>query len=114
MRVRDATQGRIVVERLEVAETRHSRNRGLIGHAPLREGEALLIRPCRWIQTFRMSFPIDVLYCDKRDRVVASSKDLPPGRIDRPVLAASYVLELAAGSIASSGILVGHQLELLP
>jgi uncharacterized membrane protein (UPF0127 family) len=114
MRVRDATQGRIVIDNLEVADSRQARNKGLIGHVPLRHGEALLIRPCRWIHTFRMSYPIDVLYCDRRDRVVASSERLRPGRIDRPVLGASYVLELAAGSIESSGIRVGHQLELLP
>ena len=89
-----------------------ARTRGLIGHEPLSPGQGMLIRPCRWIHTFGMSFPIDVLYVNKRWRIVAVSENLRPGRIDRPVPQAWFVVELAAGAIRQAGLQVGDHLEI--
>jgi len=112
MRLFDVDRQRTIVEDLELAETRQARSRGLIGHAPLQAGQGMLIRPCRWIHTFRMSFPIDVLYLSRDWRVVSCSHDLPPNRIDRPVLRAQSVVELPAGTIRETGTKPGDQLEL--
>jgi uncharacterized membrane protein (UPF0127 family) len=114
MRLYDLDQQCSVVENLEVAEALGTRTRGLIGHDPLHLGQGMLIRPCRWIHTFGMSFPIDVLYVNKRWRIVAVSEDLRPGRIDRPVPQAWFVVELAAGAIRQAGLKVGNRLEIQP
>jgi len=108
----DAQQ--ILVDALEMAEDRRARSRGLIGHAPLEAGQGMLIRPCRWIHTFRMSFPIDVIYVDRDWRVVACSEDLVPSRFGRPVLRAQFVVELPAGAIRRAGVQPGDRLELRP
>jgi len=107
----DLDQQRLIAHDLEVAADSRARNRGLIGHAPLHIGQGLLIRPCRWIHTFGMSFPIDVLYVGRDDSVVAISENLPPGRINRPVLRARFVVEMAAGAIRHYGLRVGDRLE---
>jgi uncharacterized membrane protein (UPF0127 family) len=99
MRLYDLDQQCSVVDHLEIAEDLGTRTRGLIGHDPLDSGQGMLIRPCRWIHTFGMSFPIDVLYVNKRWHIVAVSEHLRPGRIDRPVLQAWFVVEMAAGAI---------------
>jgi uncharacterized membrane protein (UPF0127 family) len=111
MRLYDLDQQCSVVDDLEVAEALGARTRGLIGHAPLGFGQGMLIRPCRWIHTFRMSFPIDVLYVNKSGRIVAVSQNLRPGRIDRPVPQAWFVVEMAAGAIRHAGLKVGDHLE---
>jgi len=103
-----------VVDDLEIAEDRRSRTRGLLGHRPLEFGEGLMINPCRWIHTFGMSFPIDVVYIGKDWRVVALTENLPPRRIDRPVLRARCAIEMAAGAIRRAGLQVGNRLELRP
>ena len=103
---------RVIVPDLEMATDRQARARGLIGHRPLHIGQGMLIRPCRWIHMFGMGFPIDVLYVSRAGRVVACTEKIAPGRIDRPVLSAHYVVELAAGSIHHFGVQVGDRLML--
>jgi uncharacterized membrane protein (UPF0127 family) len=105
---------RAVVDNLEIAEDPLSRTRGLLGHRPLKFGEGLMIDPVRWIHTFGMSFPIDVVYIGKDWRVVALTENLSPGRIDRPVLRARCAIEMAAGAIRRAGLQVGDRLELSP
>ncbi len=103
-----------IVDDLEVAKDVRSRNRGLIGHRPLDLGQGMMIRPCRWIHTFGMSFPIDVIYVGQDWRVVALTNNLAPSRIDRPVLRARLVIEMMAGAIRRTGLAVGDCLELRP
>ena len=114
MKVYDTDRQCAIVEGLEIAEDVRTRGRGLIGHKPLAPGEGMLIRPCRWIHTFSMGFPIDVAYVGRDWRVVAITENLPPGRIDRPVLRARFVIEMRAGAIRSTGMAVGDHLELRP
>jgi uncharacterized membrane protein (UPF0127 family) len=112
MRLYDLERQSMIVENLELATDGPSRARGLIGHAPLEPGQALLIRPCRWIHMFGMSFPIDVLYVSRDWRVVAITQNLACNRIDRPVLRAQFVVEMRAGEIARTGVQMGDHLEL--
>ena len=114
MQLYDLDQQDLLVRDLELAEDSRARNRGLIGHSPLGTGQGLLIKPCGWIHTFGMSFPIDVIYVGKDSRVVALSENLPPRRIDRPVLRARFVVEMAAGAIHETGVRVGNRLEVRP
>ncbi len=102
----------LIVNNLEIAGDIRSKTRGLIGHPPLEPGQALMIPGSRWIHTFSMSFPIDVIYIDKKGRIVALTENLPPRRIDRPVLRAQAVIEMAAGEIHRLALKVGEHLEL--
>jgi uncharacterized membrane protein (UPF0127 family) len=112
MKLYNRDREHLIVENLELAQDRRSRTRGLIGHPPLALGQGLLIRPCRWIHTFGMSFPIDVVFVSGDWRVVAVSENLPPKRVDRPVLRARAAVEMAAGAIRHTGLKVGDRLEL--
>jgi uncharacterized membrane protein (UPF0127 family) len=114
MRLYHLAGQRVVVENLELAEDSTSRRRGLIGHTPLAQRHGLLIRPCRWVHTFGMSFPIDVVYLDREWRVVALTENLVPNRIGPPVLQAQCVVEMAAGAVGQAGLAVGDQLEVRP
>jgi len=112
MQLYDVTRGILLVDKLEIAANAQSRARGLIGHATLAPGQGMLIRPCRWIHMFGMAFAIDVLYVDKRWKIVAVTENLAINRIDRPVLRAQFVVELRAGDIRRTGAQVGDRLEL--
>jgi uncharacterized membrane protein (UPF0127 family) len=114
MHIYDLDRQCTIIDQLELATEAATRTRGLIGHAPLEPGQALLIRPCRWIHMFGMSFPIDVLYVNKQARVVAITENLGINRIDRPVLRAQYVIEMRVGDIRRTGVAVGDRLELRP
>ncbi len=96
-----------VVTNLRVADTFFRRAIGLMGRAGLDPEEGLWITPCQSIHTFGMRFPIDVLFLDRHGRVVKSIPELKPCRMVLPVMAATSVLELPAGTIARSATVVG-------
>lgn len=91
-----------------------ARLKGLIGHPPLERGQGMMIAPCRWIHTFAMRFPIDVLYVDKKGRIVYLTPGMVPNRIGPYVWKADFVLELPVGTIACTGTKLGDQLAIEP
>jgi uncharacterized membrane protein (UPF0127 family) len=97
-----------------IADTAVARLRGLMGKMRLRSDEALWIVPCRWIHTFGLLFPIDVIYLDAELRVVEVVEHLPPFRIARLRWNCASVLQLPAGSVGGSGTQAGDQLLICP
>jgi uncharacterized membrane protein (UPF0127 family) len=106
------TRGAALAARLERATTWWGRARGLLGRRELPAGEALLIDPCNSVHCFLMAFPIDVIYIDRDQRVVALARNLKPNRIGPIVPRARAVLELPAGVIEQTGTQIGDQLAL--
>ncbi|HRJ45016.1 MAG: DUF192 domain-containing protein [Caldilineaceae bacterium] len=89
-----------------------SRGRGLIGASPLRDGEGLLIEPCNSVHCFFMSFPIDILYLDKENRVVAIDPAMRPWKVGKIYWKAHAVIELPAGTLERTGTAVGDRLSI--
>jgi uncharacterized membrane protein (UPF0127 family) len=57
-----------------------------------------------------MKFPIDVLFLNKKKKILKARPDMVRGRIAFSLLAHS-VLELPAGTLAQTGTVAGDQLE---
>ena len=112
MRAINSRNGRIIAAELKVAHTPWSRARGLLGKRALRQGEGLLIRPCMGVHTFFMKFPIDVVFLDRSNRVLATVEGLRPQRVTRLIMASACVLETAAGMVAFSGTSPGDRIEI--
>ena len=108
--VRNLDRGQTLGEQIRVADRWWSRARGLMG-STLREGEGLLIRPCRAVHMFGMGYPIDVAFLDAGSRVVATYAELRPGRMTRFHRSAA-ALELPAGQLARTGTRVGDRLTI--
>lgn len=100
--------GRIVCERVVVADRAHRRMRGLLGRRYLRKGEGMVLRPAWSIHTAFMRFPIDVVFLDA-DQVVIKIE--PEVRSWRTVSCrgAREIVELAAGECRSRGLEVGDR-----
>jgi len=112
MRAINSRNGRIIAAELKVAHTPWSRARGLLGKRALRQGEGLLIRPCMGVHTFFMKFPIDVVFLDRSNRVLATVEGLKPQRVTRLIMASACVLEMAAGTVAVSETCPGDDIEI--
>jgi len=110
VRARNLTRDVVIAERVEVAETSETRNRGLLGRDGLAPGTGLWLVPCEWVHMFGMKFAIDVVVLDKRDRVVGVQEDLKPGRIGKFFWGAHSTLELPVGVIRVSRTAKGDQL----
>lgn len=110
MEVRNMTRERLVAAHVELADTPNARRRGLLSRSQLAAGEGLWIAPCEAVHTFGMSYPIDLVFIDKRHKVVKLVESIRPGRIAIAWRAQS-VLELAPGSIRESCTRVGDSLK---
>lgn len=109
MRAVDRTTGRQLAGELAVAATLLSRAKGLLGRSGLSPGEGLLITPCNGVHTFMMKFPIDLVFLDRENRIVATVENLVPQRMTRLLPKARSVLELPAGTVSASGSVAGNQ-----
>jgi uncharacterized membrane protein (UPF0127 family) len=92
------TTGRVLADRARWARTGKERRKGLIGSPPLEPGEGLIIDRSPQVHTFRMSWPIDVVFCTKSWNVKHIVRSMVPGRLSRIVLGARYAIELPAGT----------------
>ncbi|WP_069815851.1 DUF192 domain-containing protein [Streptomyces sp. TP-A0874] len=91
---------------LEIAASYRARTRGLLGRYGI-EG-ALLLTPAGSVHTFRMRFPIDVAYLDRKLRVLAV-RTMKPGRLGLPRPRSRHVLEAEAGAMERWGIRPGSR-----
>lgn len=70
-----------------------------------------MLRPCRWVHTFGMRFPIDVAYLD-RDGTVVKTVHMHRHRLGVPVWRAATVIEASEGAFARWGLRVGDLVEI--
>jgi uncharacterized membrane protein (UPF0127 family) len=116
MRLIDETTGKILANRVELADNFWRRFRGLMFRRRFPRGNALLFRvpkPGRYgIHMFFVRFPIDLLYLDSRFVVVELREGLRPWSTHRPKTIANYLIELPAGTISRLNVKVGHKITL--
>ena len=112
MRVENRTRAILLGDAIEVADTSSKRRTGLLKHAGLARGQGIWIVPCEAVHTFGMKFSIDVLFLNKKRKVLKIREDMGRRRIAL-CLRAHSVLELPAGTIAATGTQPGDELELI-
>jgi uncharacterized membrane protein (UPF0127 family) len=102
-----------VATMVEIAATRSTRRRGLLGRDGLDQATAMLLAPCGSVHTVGMRFAIDVVFVDRQGYAVKVVHNLRPWRI---ALAAHgrAVIEMAAGSLGEEEVLPGDRLYLAP
>ena len=94
---------------VRIAESGWQRMRGLLGRAPLRDGEGLLIVDCGSVHTVGMRHAIEVVFIDRQGRIARIVQALRPMRMAR-CGRADRVLELAAGQARALGLRTGLRL----
>ena len=100
--------GRIVCERVVVADRAHRRMRGLLGRKYLRQGEGMVLRPGWSIHTAFMRFPIDAVFLDADQVVIKVEHEVGPWRTVS-CRGAREVVELPAGESRRRGLEVGDR-----
>lgn len=108
MRLVNKRNGDTVASVVEIAATRSTRRKGLLGRASLDSATALVLSPCFAVHTAFMRFAIDVVFVS-RAGMVRKVVSLPPWRMAVDI-GASAVIEFAAG--AAQGIQIGDRIYL--
>jgi uncharacterized membrane protein (UPF0127 family) len=95
-----------------LAASRASRRNGLLGRDSLDISSALVLFPCWAVHTIGMRFAIDVIFVDRRGRVLRMVTDLAPWRT-AVTPRAHAVIELPAGKLRCQEVAVGDPLYLV-
>lgn len=95
---------------IHIAKNFISRLVGLIGRSSLLDNEGLLIPNCRQVHTAFMRFPIDAVFIDANNIVIAIFVGVLPWRVTPKVPQAAACLELAAGGAKKLFIQLGKTL----
>ncbi len=115
MRITRKSDGKVIGERIRVADSFMARFRGLMLSDEPAAGEGLLISPCNSIHMMFMRFPIDAIFVDAKNSIKALYRRLTPwlgiSSIHRDACA---VIELKAGSIDQTGVVIDDILEMEP
>jgi len=104
--------GEVICSDLTIADRPRTRMRGLLGRDSLNEGEGMLLRPAGSVHTAFMRFEIDVVYLDRRHRVIGVVHELRPWRMSGR-RGARAVVELPAGEARRRRIEAGATLAVL-
>ena len=95
-RLIERATGRVVVERLEIADRFWSRFVGLQGRAAPPPGFGLLLAPCPSLHTCAMRFALDVIMLDRSGRVLEVRRGVRPWRVVIPAQPTFAILEVPA------------------
>jgi uncharacterized membrane protein (UPF0127 family) len=101
----------VVATGVELADTRRTRRKGLLGRESFEPSSALILLPCFSVHTAFMKFPIDVVFIDREGVVVRMVPDLAPWRV-AATWRAHAVVEFGAGALRARDIRVGDRLYL--
>jgi len=107
----NARTNEVIAEHVEVADTRATRRRGLLGRDGLEPSTALLLLPSFSIHTMFMRFPIDVVFVNREGAVVRIVTNMGPWKM-ATAWRAHAVIEMAAGALRSHDIRTGDRLYL--
>ena len=105
----NARTGHVVADRVELADTRQTRRRGLLGRQSIAAASALILRPCFAVHTISMKFAIDVVFVNRDGVVVKIARNLNPWRMTA-AWTAHAAIELGVGG--AGGVEVGDRLYL--
>ena len=100
----------MLAERADIADTSAKRRTGLLKHTGLAPGEGLWIAPCEGVHTFAMKFTIDVVFLNRKRKILKIRPNMVRRRIAL-CLRAHSVMELPAGTLEQTGTVRGDQLE---
>jgi len=104
----DVATGRVVVPRLELADSTWKRSIGLLFRTALAEDSGLWLSPCNGIHTLGMRFTLDVVFMDGQGNALRLAPAVRPWRFCGPVWGARAVIELPNGTIRRQELVVGR------
>ncbi len=110
LRIHNQSRDTMLADRALIADTSKTRKTGLLKHDRLERGEGLWITPCEGVHTVGMKFSIDVLFLDKKRKVLKIRAAMPRWRL-AACLWAHSVLELPSGTAEEMKTTAGDQLE---
>ena len=102
--------GKEICKSMKVASSFTSRMIGLMFKKEMEGFDGLLIKKCNSIHTFFMRYSLDIVFLDKKMKVVRVYRGIKPWRATRIVWGATQVLELVSGTLLEE-VQIGDEIE---
>jgi len=109
-RVINRTNRRVIVEKAKIARTFSHRLLGYLLRSKISDCEGLIFYDAPSIHTFFMRVAIDIVFVDENMKVAKIYNNCAPWRL-ASCASSFFVLELAAGKLATIPVRVGDELE---
>lgn len=113
VRIEKRPTGELVAGEVWAAMAWRERLRGLLGKDSLLDGQGLWLVPCWSVHTFGMRFPIDILFMDKANKVLALHENVSFSRIVIGPWHTHSTVELKAGTSEKLAIKKGDILAMM-
>ncbi len=110
MIVKNQTSKMVVCENLKIADGFQEKSQGLIGSD---EKTGLFLKTRFGAHTFGMTFPIDIIILDNKNRVVAHKKELRPNRIFFWNPLRNKVIEIPSAIIPEGIVSIGDEISII-
>ncbi|MFP4005115.1 MAG: DUF192 domain-containing protein [Candidatus Hadarchaeia archaeon] len=108
--------GKVMADKVELADSFWSRFRGLMFRRNFGEGEALVFEIPEGrkfgVHTFFVFFPIDLIYLNRDMKVVDLKCGLTPWSTYSPKEESRFLVEIPSGTVQRYGLERGHKLRL--
>lgn len=108
------TKNTVLADKVLFGQDFFKRIIGLLGKKEFSQGQALVLKPCAAVHTFFMFFPIDVLFVDSNNKIIAAIPNLQPFRISAFYFSAKFAIELPPGVIKSSLTEKDDRIDFIP
>lgn len=100
--------GKCISSEVIVPASFFQRAKGLLGKKKLLDNESMLFYNCNSVHMFAMKFSLDVIYLDKKFKVVKLVDSLKPWHCSFSAKA-KHTLELPLGAITKFNVQLGEQ-----
>ena len=112
MRLLNKTKNKILLEKVKVADNPWTRIKGLLFTKRLEKGHGLWLIPCNSVHMFGMTYPIDLIYLNKGNRVIKLIEGIRPFRLGPIIFHAKSVIELPCFTLKESDVALNDELVL--
>jgi hypothetical protein len=99
MRIINLRNNAVLADKARMADTFWGRLLGLLNRRSLEKGEALILRPSNSVHSLFMRFTIDILFLDKKDKVIAILSSFRPFRFSPIYFNAHLTIELPENTL---------------
>ncbi|MFH1715004.1 MAG: DUF192 domain-containing protein [Elusimicrobiota bacterium] len=111
MPIINLTKNNIVIKNIIFADSFYKKMKGLLGRKSLPQDTGMLFTGAKQIHCFFMGFTIDVVFLDKRKKVIKIYHNLKPWRVTSYILRAKYVFELPEGTARNADLSEGDKMS---
>lgn len=107
------SQKTVICEHLIEAQTFFKKLKGLMFAKSLNPSYGLWIQHCKSVHTCFMKFSIDLIFINKKKRIVGLVEDMKPWKLSPLYWKAESVIEVPAHTIKQHKLKIGEQLDVV-